>query len=130
MSKLLSRVTKTERRLKGVHLICGSCSGDVPGEPTECESLDCPWLFERRKIAAKAEALTAIYDLLDEMEKEWSGERVYNVREYDSEVYITAEDDDGEGDDDKEEDDEEALEWNAEQFGDMLKQLRALRSRR
>ena len=30
----------------------------------------------------------------------------------------------------KEEDDEEALEWNAEQFGDMLKQLRALRSRR
>ena len=69
--------------------------------------MDCPWLFERRKIAAKAEALTAIYDLLDEMEKEWSGERVYNVREYDSEVYITAEDDDGEGDDDKEEDDEE-----------------------
>ncbi|KAI0651854.1 hypothetical protein C8Q79DRAFT_935176 [Trametes meyenii] len=73
ISKLLSRVRDTEARLKDVHLLCASCCGTAPAEPVDCDSLDCPWLYERKKSESKAEALTTVHDLIDEMEKdsEW-----------------------------------------------------------
>ena len=92
MSNLLSRMHKTERQLRDVHLVCSSCAGVASGEPINCESLDCPWLYERKKIDAKAEALTNIHDLLDDMELEWRGDRVYN---YHSEDYGELDDDVG-----------------------------------
>ncbi|TFK89962.1 hypothetical protein K466DRAFT_574493 [Polyporus arcularius HHB13444] len=78
MSDLLSRMQQTEAQLKDVHLVCGSCCGVAPAEPVECESLDCPWLYERKKIEGKAEALTTIHDLIEEMEDEWYSERGYD----------------------------------------------------
>ena len=70
ISELLSRVQGTERRLKDVHLVCSSCCGTAAAEPVQCESLDCPWLYERKKLEGKAEALTTVHDLIEEMEKD------------------------------------------------------------
>ncbi|KAI8995628.1 hypothetical protein BD414DRAFT_513374 [Trametes punicea] len=79
VSELLSRVQGTETRLKDVHLVCSSCCGTAPAEPVKCESLDCPWLFERKKLESKAEALTTVHDLIEEIEKDWYAERGYDV---------------------------------------------------
>lgn len=62
---------KTEAQLKDVHLVCGSCCGTAPAELVQCESLDCPWMYERKKMESKAEALTTIHDLIEEMENGW-----------------------------------------------------------
>ncbi|KAI0778186.1 hypothetical protein BD413DRAFT_507367 [Trametes elegans] len=82
ISELLSRVQTTETRLKGVHQVCSSCCTTAPAEPIHCESLDCPWLYERKKLESKAEAMTTVHDLIEEMEKEWYAERGYDD-EYD-----------------------------------------------
>ncbi|PIL31962.1 hypothetical protein GSI_06666 [Ganoderma sinense ZZ0214-1] len=71
MSGLLARVQKTEAQLKDVHLVCGSCCGTSSAEPVQCESLDCPWMYERKKLESKTEALTTIHDLIEEMENGW-----------------------------------------------------------
>ncbi|KAI0801265.1 hypothetical protein C8Q74DRAFT_1314513 [Fomes fomentarius] len=78
MSELMSRMQRTEVQLRDVHLICSSCCETTPAEPVDCESLDCPWLYERKKIESKAEALTTIHELLDEMEREWYAEKSYS----------------------------------------------------
>ncbi|KAI0724555.1 hypothetical protein C8T65DRAFT_704388 [Cerioporus squamosus] len=78
MSDLLCRMQQTEAQLKDVHLVCSSCCGTAPAEPVECESLDCPWLYERKKIESKADALTTIHDLIEEMEDEWYSDRGYD----------------------------------------------------
>lgn len=67
ISALLGRVHKTETRLRQAHLICVSCSGIAPAESVDCESLDCPWLFERKKLEQKAESLDRIRDLVDDL---------------------------------------------------------------
>ena len=78
LSDLLSRMQKTEAQLKDVHLVCASCCKTTPAEPIACETLDCPWLYERKKIEGKAEALTTIHDLIEEMEDEWYAQRGYD----------------------------------------------------
>ncbi|KAH9944384.1 uncharacterized protein BXZ73DRAFT_87292 [Epithele typhae] len=70
MSELLARIHKTERRLMDVHLVCSSCSGIAPGEPVDCETLDCPWFYERQKTYAKSDALATIHELVDDLEEE------------------------------------------------------------
>lgn len=71
ISGLLSRARNTEERLRNVQLVCGFCCGTAQTEPVECESLDCPWFFERQKLETKAEALTTVHELITEMEDEW-----------------------------------------------------------
>ncbi|KZT02722.1 uncharacterized protein LAESUDRAFT_399797 [Laetiporus sulphureus 93-53] len=68
ITELLSRVRTTESRLWNVQTVCGSCCGTATAEPIKCESLDCPWLFERKKIEHRAEALVAIEDLVRQLE--------------------------------------------------------------
>ena len=75
MSELLSRVRKTEAKLKDVHVVCGSCCSIPPAEAVQCESLDCPWMYERKKLESKAEAATTIQELIEEMEDEWYQEK-------------------------------------------------------
>ncbi|KIP11956.1 hypothetical protein PHLGIDRAFT_510248 [Phlebiopsis gigantea 11061_1 CR5-6] len=64
---LFARVHRTEHRLQNVHGICVSCSGIPSTEPVRCESLDCPWLYERKKLENKAENLNAVQDLVEEL---------------------------------------------------------------
>ncbi|KZT30383.1 hypothetical protein NEOLEDRAFT_1237658 [Neolentinus lepideus HHB14362 ss-1] len=69
LTSLLSQMSAGETRLKQTHEICISCSMSVPGEPIECESLDCPWLFERKTAEEKAETVTILGDFIAEMEE-------------------------------------------------------------
>lgn len=64
---LLARVHRTEQRLHDVHSVCVSCSGIPSAEPVRCESLDCPWLYERKKLENKAENLKAVQELVEEL---------------------------------------------------------------
>ena len=75
LSGLFARVQKTEAQLKDVHLVCGSCCGTAPAELVQCESLDCPWMYERKKLESKAEAATTIQELIEDMEDEWYQEK-------------------------------------------------------
>ena len=84
LSELLSRTQKTETQLKDVHLVCNTCCGTASAEPVRCESLDCPWMYERKKIEGRTEALTTIQDLIDEMEDEWYTEKGYDQGDIDS----------------------------------------------
>ena len=94
MSELLSRVRKTDPQMKDVQLVCSTCCNVTTGEPVECESLDCPWLYERMKIRGKAEALTTIYDLLDDLEMEWNEDRRYDSNDCGIEgIEVDADDD-------------------------------------
>ncbi|KAI0963568.1 hypothetical protein AcW1_000610 [Taiwanofungus camphoratus] len=70
ISGLLSRLHLTEDRLRNVQMICGSCTGTARTEPIKCDSLDCPWLFERRKVENKADSLVVIENLIKELEGE------------------------------------------------------------
>lgn len=64
---LLSRIHRTEQRLQNVHLVCGACSGTPSAEPIECLSLDCPWMYERKKLEGKAETMGLMHELIDEL---------------------------------------------------------------
>ncbi|OSD03436.1 hypothetical protein PYCCODRAFT_1409114 [Trametes coccinea BRFM310] len=81
ISELLSRVQTTESRLKDVHSVCNSCSGVAPAEAAQCESLDCPWLYERKKLETKADALATVHELIEEVEQEWYAERGYDLND-------------------------------------------------
>lgn len=65
---LQSRISRTETRLRDAQMVCSSCAGCAYAEPIECVSLDCPWLFERKKAEGKAAALVPVQDLIDEIE--------------------------------------------------------------
>jgi DNA polymerase zeta len=44
-----------------------SCSGAASMEPIACESLDCSWLYERKKLENKAEQLAQLDSLVEEI---------------------------------------------------------------
>jgi len=47
-------------RLANSHLVCASCARTAPGEPVECDSLDCPWFFARKKADRQIEVMSII----------------------------------------------------------------------
>ncbi|KAJ8702610.1 DNA polymerase zeta [Pleurotus ostreatus] len=67
MASILDLVRKGEKRLTNVHEVCASCAGTSPLEQVECESLDCPWLYERKKGDNNEEYLEALRMLLAEI---------------------------------------------------------------
>lgn len=50
------------------HRICTTCTGTVPGEPIRCESLDCQWLYSRKRAESKREFLAVVEELLDDLD--------------------------------------------------------------
>jgi DNA polymerase zeta len=67
IANLTSRIQANERRLANAHRICVTCTGSGPGDEIRCESLDCPWLYSRKRAESKGEFLAAIQELLDEL---------------------------------------------------------------
>ncbi|THV04942.1 hypothetical protein K435DRAFT_961659 [Dendrothele bispora CBS 962.96] len=67
LTGLLNRVKHDENRLKDAHRVCATCTSTSLGEPIHCESLDCPWLFARKKSDKKIEFLEAIQELLQDL---------------------------------------------------------------
>ena len=69
ISGLLSRLHIAEDKLRDVQTICSSCCGVPAAEPVKCESLDCPWLYERKKVENKVEALDVVAELVAELQE-------------------------------------------------------------
>ena len=68
MSELLSQVRIAENRLETAHRVCTMCTGSEPLEPVRCVSLDCPWLFQRKKVEQQAEDIEALQSLIQALE--------------------------------------------------------------
>ncbi|KAH9937686.1 uncharacterized protein B0H18DRAFT_1081794 [Fomitopsis serialis] len=68
ISGLLSRLHVAEDKLRNVQTICSSCCSIPAAEPVKCESLDCPWLYERNKVENKVEALDVVAELIAELQ--------------------------------------------------------------
>jgi DNA polymerase zeta len=59
---------KLEERLASAHLVCSTCTGSAPSEPIRCESLDCPWLYARRKAEERMDFVPLYDDMTVELE--------------------------------------------------------------
>jgi len=62
ITSLLWRIQAGETRLLDAQRTCSSCTASGPMDDIKCESLDCPWLFERKRCQYKVESL----DLMQE----------------------------------------------------------------
>ena len=68
MSELLSQIRIAENRLETAHRVCTMCTRSEPSEPVRCVSLDCPWLFQRRKVERQAEDIEVLQELIQALE--------------------------------------------------------------
>lgn len=64
ISELLSQVRIAENRIQTVHDVCTMCTRSEPLEPVKCVSLDCPWLFQRKKVERQAEDIEQLQQLI------------------------------------------------------------------
>jgi len=58
-----------EHRALTAHEVCVTCAGTLPGELVECISLDCPWLFARKKAEDKLKAVQTMESIVNELER-------------------------------------------------------------
>jgi len=68
ITALSARIQRVEKRLQDTHSICVSCTGSASTEPIECMSLDCPWLFARKKAEDKADFAVYLREVISELE--------------------------------------------------------------
>ncbi|KAI0068183.1 hypothetical protein BV25DRAFT_1793280 [Artomyces pyxidatus] len=66
---LLGRIQISEHRLRTAHDVCTSCTASEALEPIRCESLDCSWLYQRKKAEADAEETGYLEELIEEIEE-------------------------------------------------------------
>lgn len=59
-TKLGYRTHDDTSRLANSQLVCASCTMTTPGEPIECDSLDCPWFFSRKRAERRIEFTSVI----------------------------------------------------------------------
>ncbi len=63
------------------------CTLSEPLEPVRCVSLDCPWLFQRKKVEQQAEDIEVLQELIqalvlgDNTKRESRGSSVEELRE-------------------------------------------------
>ncbi|KAF9015170.1 hypothetical protein BDQ17DRAFT_1403881 [Cyathus striatus] len=82
ISDLGSSVRINERRFRSAHQICVSCSGMVAGETVQCDSIDCPWLYARKRAERDIEAAAFMKDIIEDMEIEcYEMESLRNISE-------------------------------------------------
>jgi len=56
------RAARLEHRAAAMSAICAGCGGGGGGGDIECDSLDCPVYFERRKVDAELDSARAHLD--------------------------------------------------------------------
>lgn len=70
ISNLGYRIRTREERSANAHRICVTCTGSSPGQPIQCESLDCPWFYSRRNAEEAMDLASTFAELSDDLEKE------------------------------------------------------------
>jgi DNA polymerase zeta len=68
IAELLSQVRIAENRIQTAHDVCTMCTRSEPLEPVRCVSLDCPWLFQRKKVEQQAEDIELLQELIVALE--------------------------------------------------------------
>ncbi|KAJ3750399.1 hypothetical protein DFH05DRAFT_73135 [Lentinula detonsa] len=64
LAGLSNRIRSNEQRLIDTHKVCASCTGSTLDEAAQCESLDCSWLYARKRGETKIEFLEFLQDLV------------------------------------------------------------------
>ncbi|KXN90017.1 DNA polymerase zeta catalytic subunit [Leucoagaricus sp. SymC.cos] len=67
MSVLGAKSCGFDRRMLTVHNVCASCAATAPGEPVKCISLDCPWLYARKRAEDRMELVETIDIIVEEL---------------------------------------------------------------
>ncbi|KAG6890397.1 hypothetical protein C0995_008751 [Termitomyces sp. Mi166 len=67
IATLSGRVQANEQRIKAAHQICATCCSSVATEPILCESLDCPWMYSRKRAQNKKNFLDIIEEIIEDL---------------------------------------------------------------
>ncbi|KAL1679814.1 hypothetical protein EV122DRAFT_276721 [Schizophyllum commune] len=67
---LLTTIRTHELRSMQIQTICASCSKTPQAESIACESLDCPWMYARKRADGKAEFLAALRHALNAVQED------------------------------------------------------------
>lgn len=70
---------RIEHRLQDTHSICTSCTGSTSTETVECISLDCAWLFARKKVEGKTEFVSYLLELIGEIDTVIADEDIIQI---------------------------------------------------
>ena len=65
---LLSRLHLSEAQMLDVQRVCASCTGSRPDEEIKCDSIECSWLYQRRRAENEVARLRGIRKFI---EKTW-----------------------------------------------------------
>ncbi|KAK0448381.1 uncharacterized protein EV420DRAFT_1751017 [Desarmillaria tabescens] len=68
MAGVLNRINMIEKRFLDTQKVCASCAQMPGSEDIRCESLDCPWLFARKKAESKLNTLDTLKDLVHDLQ--------------------------------------------------------------
>lgn len=64
LRRLERQLRVREKRVHTANLVCASCTGSVPGEQIDCQSLDCEWLYERHKVVQNIQVADEFEDAI------------------------------------------------------------------
>ncbi|KAJ3766592.1 hypothetical protein FB446DRAFT_381067 [Lentinula raphanica] len=67
LAGLSNRIRSNEQRLVDTHKVCASCTGTNLEEAEQCESLDCSWLYARKRVEGRIEFLEILRDFVQEV---------------------------------------------------------------
>lgn len=67
IATLSSRVQVNEQRIKVAQQICATCCGTMVTEPVLCESLDCPWMYSRKRERNNKNFLEIVEDIIEDL---------------------------------------------------------------
>lgn len=70
LSDVYARIREAEDRLTVVHSICSSCDATAQAEPSRCDSLACPWFYQRVRAEERAENAMVLQELAYEVEQQ------------------------------------------------------------
>jgi DNA polymerase zeta len=95
MANLSHRIQVNQKRLTNAHRVCSTCTRSEPTEPIKCESLDCPWLFSRKRAENQEEFLAAVQELLDNLDYGIETGTLYEEVQTDGDERTLTDEDDG-----------------------------------
>ncbi|KAG6911957.1 hypothetical protein DXG01_000205 [Tephrocybe rancida] len=61
------RIQSNERRIKNAHQICATCCDSALTEPIHCESLDCAWMYARKRAHNKEDFLDIVKEIIEDL---------------------------------------------------------------
>lgn len=67
LAGILTRIGSNEQKLSNTLRVCGTCTGTNLEDAAQCQSLDCSWLFARKKAEARTEFLKILHELVQEL---------------------------------------------------------------